>query len=197
MGLNLYFNLVIIGYLPSMKIICSLILSITSLLSARAAIFQGTVLDQKSKKPIQALIYTRENYNWHTRTQESGYFKLMFPDTVRDSIIIFSPGYEIVVTAWESDDSSHTYYLERLPHLSDDDLLSLQEVNLKILAEEAIASLWSNIPDKPHELGAFCRVTSSNEGQVVSVSEAAITIFDDAYARKPDLAQIKINGNAI
>ncbi|HET9486799.1 MAG TPA: hypothetical protein VFO54_05170 [Chryseosolibacter sp.] len=154
-----------------MKIICTLILSITSLVTVRAAIFQGTVLD-KNNKPLQALIYTRENYNWHTRTRESGYFKLMFPDTVRDSIIIFSPGYEIVVTAWESDDSSHTYYLERLPHLSDDDLRSQQEVHLKVLAEETLTSLGSALPDKPVQQHPFARRGDSRAWRRISDGNA-------------------------
>lgn len=71
--------------------------------------------------------------------------------------------------------------------------MNLQTFLYHFFLSDAIESLWSNIPNMPHEISAFCRVVSFQQGKALSLTETALSIFDEGYYKKPSALKIRID----
>jgi hypothetical protein len=176
-----------------MKIVFVIILLSLSKTVCQGGLLIGKVFNRENK-PLKAVVYLKTNYSIYSETTDEGGFSLELPDKHQaDSIVIFAIGYSPKVVSVVSKSEESTFYLDRSFELSDLEISELANIPLNLITSDAIESIWSYVPNKTHMLSAFCRVISLQSKRVLSITETAISIFDEGYQRQPSAIKIQVN----
>lgn len=143
----------------------------------------GKIVDQDSNEPVSYASISIIGKQYGTVSNELGEFTftIKIDKTLsNDTILIAMLGYadfKYPLIEWEQ------YKLVQLKSSTFmlDEVVVYSSINAQDIMSKVVDNIESNYPSSPYNVTAFFRTTQKENGKIVNLIEAALTMYDDGY----------------
>lgn len=159
----------------------TLISGVSQLVSDQFITIEGTVLDEKTNKPMVFVTVAVVGTNIGTITNTAGEFSIKFEKNKNIKQLSFKYiGYKNKLASIQSLSEEKSIVLLS-PHAVPIDEVIIRPSNPEELIKEILEKISVNYSNTPNKLMAFYRETIKKKRKYVSVSEAVVEIYKSQY----------------